>query len=253
MWGPRRVQAKAMHSANWIVAAALAISGISLPASAGPAAGEYATQPGWGGLVISADEQGRQRFELFSVGANGHTCQLSGIVQGTDAVTGDESADVCRMTFDSDGARVSVRAVTEETCRSYCGMRGSFEGDYSLLPPACRPSARERRNATFLSDYKAKRYTAALAKLDGLERECGGFFSWLEQDQFANDRAITLLHLGRPGQCLTALGKTLAAKSHDEDSLDESVALPPIDRDMYLPIARATWFNRDRCKAAMKR
>ena len=242
-----------MHSANWIVGAALAISGICLPASAGPATGEYATQPGWGSLVISADEQGRQRFELFSVGGNGHICELSGIVQGTNAATGDEFADVCRITFDFDGASVSVRAVTEGACRSYCGMRAGFEGDYSLLPPACRPSARERRNAMFLSDYKAKRYAAALAKLDGLERECGGFFSWLEQDQFANDRAITLLHLGRPGECLAALGNTRAAESHDEDSLDESVSLPPTDRDMYLPIARATWFNRDRCNAAMKR
>lgn len=62
-----------MYSANWIVGLALTVSGISLPASADPAAGEYATQPGWCSLVISADEQGSQRFELFSVGANGHT------------------------------------------------------------------------------------------------------------------------------------------------------------------------------------
>lgn len=242
-----------MRSATWIVGTALAISGISVPASAGPANGEYATQPGWGSLVISADEQGRQRFELFSVGGNGHICELSGIVQGTSAATNDEFADICRMTFDIDGARISVHAVTAEACRSYCGMRSGFEGDYSLLPSACTPSARERRNAMFLSDYKAKRYATALAKLDGLGRECGGFFSWLEKDQFANDRAITLLHLGRPGECLTALGNTLAAESDDEDSLDETVSLPPTDRDMYLPIARATWFNRDRCKAALKR
>ena len=241
-----------MHSV-WMGLAALAICGISWSASAAaPAAGEYSTQPGWGSLVISAGEQGRQHFELFSVGGNGHMCELSGIVQGTKAATGDELADVCQMTFDFDGSSVSVRAITEEACRSYCGMRAGFVGDYSLLPRVCSFSSRERRSAEFLSDYKATRYAAALAKLDALGRECGGFFNWLEQDQFANDRAITLLHLGRPGECLAALANTRAAESHDEDSLDESVHLPPTDRDMYLPIARATWFNRDRCKAAMK-
>ena len=242
-----------MHGANWIVVAALTIPGISLPANAaGPAAGEYATQPGWGNLVVSADAQGHRRFELSTVGGNGHMCELGGSLRGTSATTEDEAIDACRMTFDSDGVKVSVQAVTEEACRAYCGMRAGFEGEYTMLPAPCSRSARERRNAAFLSDYKARRYPAALAALVELERECGSFFDWLEQDRFANDKAITLLHLGRAGECVAVLDNTLAAGSHDEDSLDGVVRLPPADRDMYLPIARATWFNRDRCKAAIK-
>ena len=246
-----------MPCTNWIVMVVLAGSGISLSGvslranAAGPVAGEYATQPGWGSLVISADAQGRPRFELSTVGGNGHMCELGGSLQGTNAST-DDGVDACRMTFDSDGARVSVQAVTEEACRAYCGMRAGFEGEYAVLPAACSRSARERRNTAFLSDYKAKRFPAALARLEGLERECGSFFDWLEADRFANDKAITLFHLGRPGECVAVLDNTLAADSHDEESLDETAQLPPSDRDLYLPIARAAWFNRDRCKAAIK-
>jgi hypothetical protein len=242
-----------MRRWSLVVAVALVCSGMPVLANAAaPMVGEYATKPGWGSLVIAEDKEGRRSFELFATGSNGHICELSGSLQGSSAITGDEPTDTCRMSFDFDGARVAVQAITRETCHSYCGIRADFEGDYSILAPACTPTVRERRKARFLADYKARRYASALAQLDSIGSECGGFFDWLEKDRFANDRAITLLHLGRPAECLAALAGTLVADSHDEESLDESVALPPTDRDMYLPIARATWFNRDRCKAAMK-
>lgn len=243
-----------MRRSYLVVIAILVSAGIpALASAANPMVGEYATKPGWGSLVIAEDKEGRRSFELFAMGSNGHMCELSGSLQGSSAVASSEFADTCRMTFDFDGARVAVQAITEDACRSYCGMRAGFEGDYSILTPACTPAARERRKDEFLSDYKAKRYAPALAKLDSVGSECGGFFDWLEEDRFANDRAITLLHLGRPAECLAVLAGTRAADSHDEESLDESVSLPPADRDMYLPIARATWFNRDRCKAAVER
>jgi hypothetical protein len=242
-----------MHESYLVAAALLVCAGMpTLASAADPMIGEYATKPGWGSLVIAEDKEGRRSFELFAMGSNGHMCELSGSLQGSSAVASSEFADTCRMTFYSDGTRVAVQAITQEACRSYCGMRAGFEGDYSILTPACTPAARERRKDEFLSDYKARRHAPALAKLDLVGSECGGFFDWLEADRFANDRAITLLHLGRPAECLAALAGTRAADSHDEESLDESVFLPPSDRDMYLPVARATWFNRDRCKAAME-
>ena len=244
-----------MRRSYFLLAAAISLfaGAPTLASAADPIAGEYATRPGWGSLVITGDEQAGRSFELFAMGSNGHMCELSGSLQGSSAVARSEFADTCRMNFYFDGARVAVQAITGEACRSYCGMRAGFEGDYSILAPACAPAARERRKNEFLSDYKAGRHAPALAKLDSLESECGGFFDWLEADRFANDRAITLLHLGQPAECLAALAGTRAADSHDEESLDESVSLPPSDRDMYLPIARATWFNRERCKAAVER
>lgn len=63
-----------------------------------------------------------------------------------------------------------------------------------------------------------------------------------------------LWHLRRPGECVAALDATLAAAS-DEASLavvlqERGMALPPGDWDAYLPIARATWFNRSKCETA---
>lgn len=85
--------------------------------------------------------------------------------------------------------------------------------------------------------------------------ECGEFLNWLDRDRFANDRALTLLRLNRPQECLAALDQTMAGRSRDEASFQaemdkDSTMLPPSDWDAYLPIAKSTWFNRKLCEAA---
>ncbi len=88
--------------------------------------------------------------------------------------------------------------------------------------------------------------------------ECGEFLNWLDRDRFANDRALTLLRLNRPQECLAALDQTMAGRSRDEASFQaemdkDSTMLPPSDWDAYLPIAKSTWFNRRLCEAAKGR
>ncbi|MEZ0470732.1 hypothetical protein [Luteimonas salinilitoris] len=221
--------------------------------AAGPGPGEYGTRRGWGSLVIRDAPDGRRRFEMSTVGANGHMCDLEGAVDGSSAVTADELGEACRMTFTVDGPGIAVKAETE-ACRRYCGMRAGFEGEYVRLPAGCTPAARERAQADFLSQYRSGRYAAALGRLNVLGAECGDFFDWLQRDRFANDRAVTLWHLGRLDECIAVLDSTLAAGSYDEASLvaalrEQGMALPPGDWDAYLPIARAAWFNRSKCGA----
>jgi hypothetical protein len=223
-------------------------------AAAESASGEYATKGGWGSLEISGQGSAR-RFSIESVGANGHTCTLSGALRGEIGETHDTGDTPCRVSFKPTPGGFDVKALTEESCRDYCGMRASFEDEYLALPAGCTAPAEQKRRTAYLADYRGKRYAQALAGMDAFDKECGTFFNWLERDRFINDRAITLLRLGRPKECLAALDSTMAGRSRDEASfqkqLDDSGSmLPPTDWDSYLPIAKSTWFNRKLCEAA---
>ncbi len=222
--------------------------------AAEPAPGDYATRPGWGSLSIR-DGDGKRTFELSAIGANGHVCNLSGTLQGSAATLEDVGSGRCELRFAVHGDVLEVSG--SDGCRGYCGARAGFEGEYARLPAGCSAPERTRRGDRFLADYRGRRYAAALATLDATRGECGAFFDWLDRDQHANDRAITLLHLGRPAECLAALDTTLAGASRDEESLQQALEaqgghLPPTGWDAYLPIARATWFNRRQCEAALR-
>ena len=63
-------------------------------------------------------------------------------------------------------------------------------------------------------------HPAALARLEGLERECGSFFDWLEADRFANDKAIVLF--GTVGNFFVM---TLAPTKSDDARLGAQIGL----------------------------
>jgi hypothetical protein len=231
-----------------VAALALAAGLVSAapPPAAPPAPGEYATQPGGGTLTVRRNARGNSEFSIFVVGANAHTCDLGGwIEQGTGTVAGDTR---CRVRFTSHGPAVDVTAL-DEACRDYCGMRAVFERRYVRLPTACMPAERDRRNAAFLVDYRARRYAQAHAALVALQRDCGAFLDWISHDALANDRAITELHLGRAQACLHTLKDTRGATLAGEAALRD--ALAPTDYESYLPVAQATWTNLRLCRAAL--
>ncbi|MDH4909873.1 hypothetical protein [Xanthomonas euvesicatoria] len=224
--------------------------------AAGPTPGEYGTKQGWGSLQVS-EKGGARHFEILAVGANGHTCSLEGTLQGDKAEVRDASDTPCKLAFKPVAGGFSIAALTQDSCRDYCGMRASFEGDYLKLPAGCTSAASSRRREAYLRDYRGKRYAEALAGMQAFAGECGEFFNWLDRDRFANDRALTLLRLNRPQECLAALDQTMAGRSRDEASFQaemdkDSTMLPPSDWDAYLPIARSTWFNRKLCEAAKR-
>lgn len=239
--GPARA-AGATLACGFLAALAMsaALAGELLP-------GDYG-MPGGSGLLAIRDTGGVRRFVIDTVGANGHVCHLEGRLENARALP-DGGDGACAIVLAGSGDRVEVRA-EGEGCRYYCGMRAGFAGSYVRMRSDCLPGARERRNEAFRSAYRARRYDQALGLLERTERECGRFFGWAEQDAFANDKAITLYHLGRHAQCLDVLRGTRAAVAHDEASLDEAIMLPPSDRELYLPIARSTWHNLALCRRA---
>lgn len=223
-------------------------------AAAGPVPGEYATQPGYGLLTVTAGKDGVRRFSIDALGVNGHMCTLEGRIEGgvgrTDPDAGE--ASICSVDFKGEGGAFEVEP-RDERCREFCGMRASFAGRYVRVPPGCSPTGREKRNQAFLADYRAKRFPAALRTLQQTEAACGRFFDWAEKDSFANDKALTLHRLGRDKECLAVLAGTLVADNRNEDELREDFWPAPTDWDIYLPIAKATWTNRRLCEAGNKR
>ncbi|WP_115585011.1 hypothetical protein [Xanthomonas arboricola] len=224
--------------------------------ASGPAPGQYSTKQGWGSLQVS-DKGGARQFEILTMGANGHSCTLSGTLHGDKAEVSDVVDAPCKLSFEPVAGGFTIAALTQDSCRDYCGMRAHFEGDYLQLPAGCTSAASSRRREAYLRDYRGKRYAEALAGMQAFAGECGEFLTWLDRDRFANDRALTLLRLNRPQECLATLDQTMAGRSRDEASfqaeLDQnSTMLPPSDWDASLPIAKSTWFNRKLCEAAKR-
>lgn len=219
----------------------------SMAAAAEPAPGQYASQPGFGTLDITRDATGTLRFAINAVSADAAVCDLQGTVSnGVGTTDADGDAPPCRISLRAQGGRIELSPQTQTECRQYCGLNAGFEGTYARLPPGCDVRGREARNRTFLADYRGKRYAKALATLEKTHAQCGAFFDWLERDQFANDKALTLHHLGRNAQCLDAL-RTTEAFGKDERTLD--VGGGAFARSLYLPVAKATWHNTRLCQA----
>lgn len=217
------------------------------PPPSTPTPGEYATQPGSGTLTVRRNGKGLHEFAIFVVGGNAHTCEMGGWIERGIGIVAGEPA--CRVRFITRSAASTDVEALDAACRDYCGMRAGFEGRYVAVPAACAPAERERRQAAFLRDHRARRYVPAYSTLTALDRECGAFLDWISRDALANDRAITELHLQRPQACIDTLGQTRGAQYTDEAALRD--ALAPVDFDSYLPVAKATWTRLRLCRSAL--
>lgn len=222
-----------------------------------PANGHYATQPGWGELVISFDGTQR-RFALDTQQRNGHSCSLAGVLQfqGSQLLARTVLPDtpVCQLELVPHAGGWRTRVLDPAVCRQHCGLQAEVAGLFLPLPDACRWNAREQARASFRQHYDRRNYSQALAVLDQLQAQCGGFIDWLEADAIANDRAITQFRLGQPLQCLRTLEKTRMAAVGSEVSMEQlrgQLQLSRLEHQAYLPVARATLYNRNKCQQAV--
>jgi len=229
-----------------------ALATASIARAETPAPGEYETPQGWGTLSVRNSQGGALSFEIQSIGANAHMCDLSGKIKGDKGYTDEEGAAAgeapCVISFRAVPAGYSVSAETGDACRAFCGARAWFEGDYLAPPPGCKPAERAEQRAGFASQYRAKDYHHAYDTLDAFYQRCGKFLNWVEIDKVRNDLAVTQYHLGHKDACLAILRDTIGARETNEQEL----SLPPADLDAYLPGAQATWFNLKLCGKGAK-
>lgn len=217
--------------------------------------GAYILDGDSGTLTLRKEAQNKLSFDISSIGANCHTCSLSGQISGLIGNTNEDGASRCEVSFSASGSHVVVKPITEDTCREYCGMRAGFDGTYRKPPKACTGEGRKKQHNQFMRLYRAHQYSQAEDALQRLVSQCKQFMHWIEIDQMRNDLALTQYHRGDSLRCLATLKETLAAQVKSEDELKSGagdVYLPPCDFDNYLSVAKSTWFNKAMCSKAVR-
>jgi hypothetical protein len=205
-------------------------------AAEAPAPGRYLAAGGWGHMVLKASGEA----EMATVGANGHTCELSGKLEGWTIRARDCVVELKRL---PNGLRAT--SADDDACREFCGARAGLEGDYLIPPKGCDDAERAAARRDFKRLYDAKLYTDALAKLEPVRMRCKDQIGWLENDWLINDIALAQFRAGDAKACLTTLRPLAqdAAKS-DDDLADQ---YPPSDFTRVAPVIKAARTNLKLC------
>lgn len=222
------------------------------PEAAGLQPGQYITDKGWGTLDVKAGKDQTLGFQIETVGANLHTCELDGEIVGNRALLeGYEKGRQCTIDFQPSEKGINVVSGDQEACRDFCGMRAWFEGLYLKVPAKCENPARENTKALFKHLYDKKEYAEARSILEPLLKNCEKTMHWDELGSSRNDLAITQYHLGDYAACLRTLDHYVEdAAKKDEEVLEN---YPPADADTYSGILKAAKTNIGLCRSGLRK
>ncbi|MBX3721260.1 MAG: hypothetical protein KF713_05415 [Turneriella sp.] len=210
--------------------------------------GEYIADGGGGTLTVRK-EKGKTLFEINTIGANFHTCGLSGEVKNNRARL--EAMDKeCVVTFTKKGRDVDV-AQSGEECRYYCGARAAFEGLYLEPAAGCSEAARAKTRKRFKELYDKKNYADALKDLAPLLKTCARTLGWIETGWIKNDIAITQYKLGDHTGCRQTLSSFASEAAQSDDEVRNNY--PPSDAETWLPVVKAARYNLGLCSKAQKK
>ena len=218
-------------------------------------AGSYRMEGERGTLELTEHALNSFKFKIETLGANGHSCGVSGIIEpglGVAKVEDGTPEKPCEVKFSSSGENIEVTYDTgNETCRSFCGMRATFDGTFTRSNPACLPQAVSETRNEFKKAYDRKDYKQAKQLLAPLHAACEKNLLWFDEQRMRNDLAITQFHLGDFSGCLTTL-KPLAALANmnDQEILGDK---PPFEAEQDIKTARATRTNLKKCAAKVKK
>lgn len=212
--------------------------------------GEYITERGWGNLKIKKDKTGNLSFGIDAVGANFHTCELSGIIlDGKSVLEGDEGKP-CIISFLQTEKGINV-SDNNGSCWFYCGARATFTGLYQKPHQGCDTDSIKKTRKDFKRLYDKNDYSRARATLEPILNNCSGLIHWTVLGRVRNDMAITLYKLGDYEGCRSILKPLEEDAQKTDESLRESY--PPVDAETAIPIARATRTNLKLCSQTNKK
>ncbi|WP_244110087.1 hypothetical protein [Burkholderia arboris] len=190
------------------------------------------------------------RFAIDTIGGNCHTCSLTGTLKNNMGVASGDG-ETCRISITGDRGTLKVNSGSADGCRSYCGARAMFDGEYRQPAAACTDRLRTARLTQARAQYAKKNYAAAEAAFTSLIGECARDMDWIEVDRVRSDLALTQYHLGERAKCLATLSQTTAMLNHDDRDKegDPSFGLPPCDADNYQSTGKAILHNATLCNA----
>ncbi|HEY0333872.1 MAG TPA: hypothetical protein VGC74_09210, partial [Stenotrophomonas sp.] len=171
-------------------------AGESLPVQPG----EYATNKGWGHLLVK-EQAGELRFWLDSiVGEN--VCALDGTLHGGRGVVKDNNdGSPCIVKLGGTPDAIEVTAETPAECSGFCGYNAGFEGSYARVKDGCSRDELDLTRSAFQRLYDEKDYREALKVLSPIAANCLPVLQWQEEGAVRNDLAITQYWNGLYSQC----------------------------------------------------
>jgi hypothetical protein len=142
----------------------------------------YQIESGRGSLELTEHMLNSFKFKIETLGANGHSCSISGVIEpglGVAKVEDGSPAKPCEVKFSSTSNSVQISYDTgDESCRSYCGMRATFDGTFMRTDSECLPDAVRETGNKFKMAYDKKNYKEALSLLALLHKSCGKNLLW---------------------------------------------------------------------------
>lgn len=205
--------------------------------------GKYVTEGGWGNLSIVKSNKGKLTFDITTVGANAHMCELGGIIKDAQAtLDGMEDNAPCIISFKPQGQQIEV-AIKAGECSIYCGARAGFTAVYYKPQKECTSASVLKSRNKFKALYDKKAYTQAVSVLEPVLKNCEFYMAWPDKWWIRNDLALAKHKLGLNAECI----KILQVVS----DWSKAVTLPPADEEIWKPINKATQTNIGLCQKGL--
>jgi hypothetical protein len=205
--------------------------------------GNYVYQGGAGELVVK-ESSGKQTFSIQTMGANAHTCTVSGEIKGIKATVVDvDPKTPCIIRFEQTGTTINVTAETDDACRVYCGVRAVFDGKYLTPTPECRAKAVETSRTNFKKLYDQKKFSEALSTLEPV-LHCDDVIDRFTLTWIRNDLAVTHHALKDDAACLKVLEPLKDFASDDDPGGTE-----PSFQEELTKLSKSTRYNLKLCQA----
>jgi hypothetical protein len=216
------------------------------------ASGTYVTQGGWGELLISRGTKG-QHFTIDVVGTNYHLCNLEGSLVGSvGTVDTSDGGDACTIELTQTSQGVTITAQADDAiasgCRSYCGARAYFEGEYLATLPICKPGLLNSHLSTLAVLPRAEELAYAQAEISPALDKCATTLRLTMEQDLRGALALAYYHAGQSDKCRETLAvyQDWLAKS-DADIKDEK-SYAPSEADEALAQSKQLRNILDLCK-----
>ena len=216
------------------------------------APGYYATEQGWGWLVVESAKNGSTRFSVESQSTPMGSCGgLEGVLKGNIGTVHD-GKDVCTIRFNPTANGLALKAETVEACRQFCGLNGSFDGEYLRdANPACMSAAVEETRGRFKKLYDRKDYRSAQSTLQPVLKNCTSLLTELDLGPIRNDLALTQYKNGQREECLATLTPYQKDAGRSDKAILQDWGRPDV-ADEYLAIVKAARTNLRLCGVSKK-
>lgn len=251
-----------MKYGSWFVAVMLGLAGLQQASAEKPSPetqsgtstritpGYYATDRGWGWLVVAPPENGKTHFSVETQSTPTGGCGgLEGELKGYSGIVKD-GENTCTIRFKPTAKGVALEAETVDACRQFCGLSGSFGGEYSRnANPSCMPGAVEEARGRFKKIYDRKDYRSALSTLQPVLTNCSGLLDELALGPIRNDVALTQYKNGQRQACAATLAPYLKDARRSDKAILQDWGRPDVAQT-YLAIVKAARTNLRLCGAS---